>query len=140
MHFLISSLSQFCVSVAGFKIADPLSDAVYNPTYATPTLHVIGRTDIIVTEERANGLLKVSANKRIESHDGGELHTLLPSLEWQLIHMNTQAILYHRKPIGANFSLLICTTLWEIYPHPVAYPQPRILEQQLPQPPTETNM
>ncbi|KAG7442929.1 FSH1-domain-containing protein [Guyanagaster necrorhizus] len=84
---------QFCISVAGFKIADPLSDIVYNPTYATPTLHVLGRTDIIVTEERANGLLKVSANKRIEGHDGG--HFVPSKTSWRKF-----LVAYLRDPLG----------------------------------------
>ena len=42
-----------------------------SPSYATPTLHVMGRNDIIVINERSKALLEVSANKRVEEHDSG---------------------------------------------------------------------
>lgn len=63
--------SKFCVAVSGFRCADPIGDAVFLPSYSTPTLHVLGRTDIIVIDERSRKLLEVSANKRLEEHDGG---------------------------------------------------------------------
>ncbi|KAK0245469.1 FSH1-domain-containing protein [Armillaria nabsnona] len=61
----------FCVAVAGLKITDPLADILFNPTYSTPTLHIIGKTDVIVTSDRSQELIDVSSNKRIEEHDGG---------------------------------------------------------------------
>lgn len=42
-----------------------------SPSYSTPTLHVIGKNDIIVYEERSKALVEVSANRRVEEHDGG---------------------------------------------------------------------
>ena len=63
--------STFCVAAAGFRPKSPLCDAIFLPTYATPTLHVLGRTDVIVVEARSRTLLDVSANKRVEWHDGG---------------------------------------------------------------------
>jgi hypothetical protein len=48
-----------------------------SPSYSTPTLHVIGRNDVIVIEERSKVLLEVSANKRVEEHDGG-VYLFLP--------------------------------------------------------------
>ncbi|KAK0478133.1 FSH1-domain-containing protein [Armillaria novae-zelandiae] len=62
---------KFCVAVAGLKITDPLADVLFNPTYSTPTLHIIGKTDTIVTSDRSQELIDVSSNKRIEEHDGG---------------------------------------------------------------------
>jgi hypothetical protein len=44
-----------------------------SPSYSTPTLHVIGKNDIIVIEERSKTLVEVSDNKRVEEHDGGVL-------------------------------------------------------------------
>jgi len=66
--------SQFCVSVSGFKVNDPLASDIFGPSYATPTLHVLGKTDVIVVEERSKVLLGVSANARVEEHEGGECH------------------------------------------------------------------
>lgn len=62
---------QFCVSVAGFRPRSPLVDTILLPSYSTRTLHVLGRTDVIVVEERSKPLLELSSNKRVEWHDGG---------------------------------------------------------------------
>lgn len=61
----------FCVSVAGFRPFGEFSDAIFLPSYSTPTVHVLGKTDVIVVEERARTLIDVSANARVEYHDGG---------------------------------------------------------------------
>ncbi|KIY62108.1 FSH1-domain-containing protein [Cylindrobasidium torrendii FP15055 ss-10] len=72
---------QFCIAAAGFKINDPLAPVIFGDSYSTPTLHIIGATDIIVTEERAQSLLDVSANKRVERHDGG--HFIPSKANWR---------------------------------------------------------
>lgn len=64
-------LRKFCVSVSGFKIAGPISASVFSEGYATPTLHVLGKNDIIVVEERSRVLINISIGKRVEEHDGG---------------------------------------------------------------------
>lgn len=69
--------SQFCVAVAGFRPRSSLCDAIFLPSFSTPTLHVLGRTDVIVVEERSKTLLDVSDNKRVEYHDGGGCSDLL---------------------------------------------------------------
>lgn len=69
-------LSEFCVSVSGFKVNDPLASEIFGPSYATPTLHVLGKTDVIVVEERSKVLLNVSANARVEEHEGGGCNLL----------------------------------------------------------------
>lgn len=51
---------------------DPICDPFYGPNFATRTLHVIGRTDVVVVEERSRQLAELSANKRVEEHDGGK--------------------------------------------------------------------
>ena len=61
----------FCVAAGGYRPKTPLCDAVLLPSYATPTLHILGRTDVIIHEERSKELLDVCANKRVEWHDGG---------------------------------------------------------------------
>lgn len=57
--------------MSGFVVPDPLASRVIMPSYSTPTLHVIGKTDIVVVEERSQALIDVSSNKRVEDHDGG---------------------------------------------------------------------
>ncbi|KAF9463597.1 serine hydrolase-domain-containing protein [Collybia nuda] len=62
---------KFCVAVSGFKVRDPLCDSIFAQPFSTPTLHVIGKTDIIVTEERSRLLVEASSDGRVEEHDGG---------------------------------------------------------------------
>jgi len=62
---------QFCIAVSGFKLTDPICDPLFAPSYLTPTLHVIGKNDVVVIEERSRKLIEVSANKRVEEHEGG---------------------------------------------------------------------
>ncbi len=68
---IIRPRSKFCVSVSGFKIAGPISAAVFSEGYATPTLHVLGKNDILVVEERSRVLINISIGKRVEEHEGG---------------------------------------------------------------------
>jgi hypothetical protein len=63
--------SEFCVSVAGYLPSGPIRTPLFTPSYFTPTLHVLGRTDVVVVEERSKQLLEVSAVKRVEYHPGG---------------------------------------------------------------------
>ncbi|KAF8548989.1 FSH1-domain-containing protein [Imleria badia] len=84
---------QFCVSVSGFKVNDPLASDIFGQSYATPTLHVIGKTDVIVIEERSKVLLKVSANARVEEHEGG--HFVPSKANWRNFFRD-----YLRNPLG----------------------------------------
>lgn len=62
---------EFCVAISGFKLIDPLTEALWEGGYSTPTLHVIGKTDVVVVEERSRALLQVSNDQRVEDHSGG---------------------------------------------------------------------
>lgn len=62
---------QFCVAVSGYKLRDPIIDPLFDTPFMTPTLHVIGKTDIIVVEERSMLLVEASGNARVEEHEGG---------------------------------------------------------------------
>lgn len=62
---------KFCVAVSGYKLLDPIVQPLFNVPYMTPTLHVIGKTDIIVVEERSMLLVEASGNARVEEHEGG---------------------------------------------------------------------
>jgi len=72
---------RFCVAVSGFKVAGPLSAAVFSEGYETPTLHVLGKNDILVIEERSRVLINVSKSKRVEMHDGG--HFVPSKASWR---------------------------------------------------------
>jgi len=84
---------EFCVSVSGFKVVDPISNAAFTPSYSTPTLHIIGKNDIIVIEERSRLLIEVSDKKRIEEHDGG--HFVPSKASWRKFLYD-----YLRDPLG----------------------------------------
>jgi hypothetical protein len=79
---------------------DPICDPFYSPCFATRTLHVIGRTDVVVVEERSRQLVELSANKRVEEHDGGKHFNSGTTLDAHVIllgHLSLQ-----RDP-GVNF-------------------------------------
>jgi len=70
----------FCVAISGFRLRDPFCDLLFDGQYSTPTLHVIGKNDIIVIEERSKLLVEASSNKRVEEHEGG--HFVPSKRQW----------------------------------------------------------
>lgn len=84
---------KFCVAVSGFKAPGSLSAEIFGTSYSTPTLHVLGRNDVIVIEERSKGLLDLSQNKRLEEHDGG--HFVPSKANWREFMRN-----YLTNPLG----------------------------------------
>ncbi|KIL60472.1 hypothetical protein M378DRAFT_168075 [Amanita muscaria Koide BX008] len=72
---------EFCVAVSGFKIGYDIGERIFTPSYSTPTLHVIGKMDVVVIEERSRKLVAVSANKRVEEHEGG--HFVPSNTSWR---------------------------------------------------------
>lgn len=96
--FLVSGQSPhppltFCVAVAGFRPRSSLCDTIFGSSYSTPTLHVLGKTDVIVVEERSKTLLEVSKNKRVEHHEGG--HFVPSKANWRNFFRS-----YLRDPLG----------------------------------------
>ncbi|GLB37848.1 putative serine hydrolase (FSH1) [Lyophyllum shimeji] len=71
---------KFCIAVSGFRLRDPFCDPLFAGQYSTPTLHVIGKNDIIVVEERSRTLVEASSNKRVEEHQGG--HFVPSKRQW----------------------------------------------------------
>lgn len=59
------------MSVAGYLPSGPIRTPLFTPSYSTLTLHILGRTDVVVVGERSNQLIEVSTNKRVEYHPGG---------------------------------------------------------------------
>ncbi|KAF8161416.1 serine hydrolase FSH [Crassisporium funariophilum] len=88
---------KFCVAVSGFRLMDPICDPLFSPSYATPTLHVLGKTDVVVVEERSQQLVAVSANARVEEHDGG--HFVPSKGSWRKFLNN-----YMRDPSASHAS------------------------------------
>ncbi|KAH8827861.1 FSH1-domain-containing protein [Flagelloscypha sp. PMI_526] len=77
---------KFCVAVAGFRPRDKRFDALWEKPYQTPTLHIIGKNDIIVTEERAQQLVEVSGSPRVQFHEGG--HFVPSKANWRVFLTN----------------------------------------------------
>lgn len=71
----LSDLGTVVIAVGGFLPGSSTpSFADYFPLPShLPTLHVIGRNDTLVTEERGRTLVEKCENARVEFHDGGEL-------------------------------------------------------------------
>lgn len=64
------------ILVSGFKPAGLLhmwrkDDQDSDIKLVTRSLHVVGRTDLIIGEERTNSLIQVYSDPRVEWHDGG---------------------------------------------------------------------
>ncbi|KAJ7216518.1 FSH1-domain-containing protein [Mycena pura] len=72
---------EFCVAVSGFRLPGPIGDVVFSSNYTTPTLHIIGRNDVVVIEERSRQLVRASENARVEEHDGG--HFVPSKADWR---------------------------------------------------------
>ena len=78
--------------MSGFRLPGPIGDAVFSSNYTTPTLHIIGRNDVVVIEERSRQLVQASENARVEEHDGGmsvftHLHLFL--CPWPTVRLNS---------------------------------------------------
>ncbi|KAJ7087034.1 serine hydrolase FSH [Mycena crocata] len=69
---------KFCVAVSGFRLPGIIADAIFDKGYSTPTLHIIGKADVVIVKEWSQTLINVSTNARVEEHDGGHF---VPSKE-----------------------------------------------------------
>ncbi|KAG2153248.1 serine hydrolase FSH [Suillus clintonianus] len=85
---------KFCVAVSGFKAPGSLSADIFGTSYSTPTLHILGRNDVIVIEERSKALLDLSQDKRLKEHDGG--HFVPSKANWREFFRN-----YLADPLNA---------------------------------------
>ncbi|KAF9470680.1 FSH1-domain-containing protein [Pholiota conissans] len=85
---------KFCVAISGFKLLDPFCIPFFSPSYSTPTLHVLGKTDVVVVEERSRQLIEVSSNARVEEHEGG--HFVPSKGSWRKFLVN-----YMLDPTGS---------------------------------------
>lgn len=64
---------KFLISVGGFLPVprEPDLSHLFPLPASLPTLHVVGRNDIVVTEEKSRTLWEKCGNARVEYHDGG---------------------------------------------------------------------
>lgn len=93
---------KFCIAVAGFRPrGNTAIDALMEEGIETPVLHVLGINDQIVSLERAQTLVDVCRQSRVEKHEGGKRN---PSIILQLLSP-FQGILSQQRQPGDNFSV-----------------------------------
>jgi predicted esterase len=65
---------RFCISVSGFRARDEKLQTLFpSGGIQTPVLHVLGKADQIVDEERAQTLVQVASQSRVEYHESGHV-------------------------------------------------------------------
>jgi len=65
---------RFCIAVSGFQARDEKLQSLFpNEGIQTPVLHILGKADQIVDEERAMTLVKVASKSRVEYHESGHV-------------------------------------------------------------------
>lgn len=65
---------RFCISVSGFRARDPKLQSLFpSEGISTPILHILGKADQIVDEERARTLVDAAKNSRVEFHESGHV-------------------------------------------------------------------
>lgn len=73
---------RFCIAVSGFRARDDSLSKLYpSQGIRTPILHVLGRADQIVDEDRAQTLVQAAANSRVEYHESG--HVIPSQAAWR---------------------------------------------------------
>lgn len=70
---------KFAIFAGGFKAHDESLHHFY--PLSLPTLHVIGKNDVIVTEERSRTLVRECEDNRVEYHEGG--HFIPSKANWR---------------------------------------------------------
>jgi hypothetical protein len=76
---VLAHCSVVAIFCGGFATADPSLLHFY--PLSLPTLHVLGRGDTIVTEERSQTLIRRCQDARVEQHDGG--HFIPSKATWR---------------------------------------------------------
>ncbi|CAG8747626.1 14389_t:CDS:2, partial [Acaulospora colombiana] len=72
---------KFCIAVAGFRPHDEKIDPLLEAGIDTPTVHVLGVNDQIVSLERSQTLVDICRNARVEKHEGG--HFIPSKATWR---------------------------------------------------------
>ena len=101
MLSLTSALTD-CVSVGGFICGDEAYSNFY--PIQTPTLHIVGLNDTIVTPERSQTLIRVCDDARVEKHDGSKHLRLITARQIQVLTPVSEILpLGHFIPSKANW-------------------------------------
>jgi len=66
---------RFCVFISGFRITDAGLSYIFSGDikYSTPSLHVLGRKDTVVSPTLSRTLIDVFESPCVELHDGGHI-------------------------------------------------------------------
>lgn len=65
---------RFCIAISGFRARDPKLQSLFpSDGIQTPILHILGKADQIVDEERAKTLIDAAKNSRVEFHESGHV-------------------------------------------------------------------
>lgn len=75
---------EYSIFVAGFKSVDAAHASFFppvRPPIQSKTLHVLGRGDSLVGDDRSRPLVESFANSRVEWHDGG--HHVPAKASWR---------------------------------------------------------
>ncbi|KAJ3576495.1 hypothetical protein NP233_g398 [Leucocoprinus birnbaumii] len=70
---------QFCISVCGFRLIDPVTTRILTPSFKTPIMHILGEKDTIVPVQRSKALVALSENCRVVRHEGAHIVPLTAS-------------------------------------------------------------
>lgn len=73
---------RFCIAVSGFRAGDKSLQSIYpKEGIQIPLLHVLGKADYIVDEDRSKTLSDSAANCRVEFHESG--HVIPSQSPWR---------------------------------------------------------
>lgn len=75
---------KFAIAISGFRSRDPAHEPLWKDAQGgieTPILHILGRADQIVDEERSMTLVNAAKNSRVEHHAGG--HVVPSQAPWR---------------------------------------------------------
>lgn len=65
--------SEYGICVGAFIPLGPICETLFATPFTTPFLHIYGKYDVVVLEERTRRIIELnrSSSKRVESHSGG---------------------------------------------------------------------
>ena len=65
---------RFCIAVSGFRARDPKLQSLFpSEGIQTPVLHILGKADQIVDDERSQTLVQAAPKSRVEYHESGHV-------------------------------------------------------------------
>ncbi|KAH8925704.1 FSH1-domain-containing protein [Atractiella rhizophila] len=90
-HLDIAPL-KFCILVSGFRSLDPSHQSFFSPSFnydpdtgrSTEALFILGQNDVIVSPERAQSLVDICREPRVEWHEGS--HFVPAKANWRAFY------------------------------------------------------